>query len=458
MPSDPMKTLMPKNLPGSYRNLGRRRFRGRHLFFFLIFAGLLFVVYQKIYLPRVHGPVSSQIDVPEPLPVAEPVAEPPPPPASKAEVQDKYEIRHEVVLHGDSLEQVLQRSGISVEYAALWEKACKSTFGSSFKEDDELIFFLSRADNQPVKVIYTPSEGPPCMLRKASDGWECLSQESSAKGPVTSVWARYSENFYDSCIAGGLPASLIGSLADIFAYDVDFSSDLADGDKIAVSFQEQDVGGEDGKQFLILAAEMIVSGKSFQAFGFQLPDGSWDYFDEKGESLKKAFLKSPLSYRRMISPSTYKNVKPVLKIYRPRLGIDYAAPRGTPVSAVGDGVISVLNKNKSAVSIEIRHRGGYRSYYGHLSAYSRGLKRGVLVAQGEVIGSVGSSGNGKQYLDFHFYKDSRPVHFQSMEFPRARTIPRGLRAEFEKSRDSRLAALQGKAPVDQKQEVLSGSD
>lgn len=456
MSSDPMKRLMLGK--AGYPNPGRRRIRGRHLFVLLIAAGLLFGVYQKIYLPRVNIPASSQPDIPALPPAVEPVAEQAPAPSQKPEVQDKFEIRHQIALPGESIEQVLQRSDIPVDYVGQWEKACKSVPIGGIKEDDELIFFLNRADNQPVKVIFSPSEGPPCTLRKVMDGWECQFQESAPKGPVTSVLARYSENFYDSCIAGGLPAALVGNLADIFAYDVDFNSDLKDGDKFAVLFQEQDLGGEDGKQFLILAAEMMVSGKTFHAFGFQLPDGSWDYFDEKGASLKRAFLKGPLSYRRLLSPSTYKNMKPVLKIYRPHLGIDYAAPRGTPVSAIGDGVISVLSKNKSAVSIEVRHRGGFRSYYGHLSAYSRGLKRGTLVSQGEVIGSVGSGEKGKQYLDFHFYKDSKPVHFHSMEFPRAKTIPRGMRAEFEKTRDSRLTALQGKIPGGQKQEVMSGND
>ena len=362
------------------------------------------------------------------------------------------------MLAGESLEQVLERTDIAAGYAGLWEKACKSSSLSHIREDDELIFFLDRAGNQPVRVIFSPSEGPPCTVRKVQDEWECQFAESASKGPVTTVRGRYSENFYDSCVAGGLPAALIANFADIFAYDVDFNSDLKDGDTFAVVFQEQDMGGEEGKQFLILAAEVVVSGKSFQAFGFQLPDGSWDYFDEKGASLKRAFLKSPLSYRRLNAPSTYKNVKPILKIYRPHLGIDYSAPRGTPVSAVGDGVVFAVNKNRSGVSIEVRHRGGFRSYYGHLFAYSRGLKRGVLVSQGEVIGSIGSGGNGKQYLDFHFYKDSRPVHFQSMEFPRARIIPKGMRAEFEKSRDSRLALLEGKTSDGQRQDFLSGSD
>jgi murein DD-endopeptidase MepM/ murein hydrolase activator NlpD len=461
MSSDPMKKLMVKNPSGkpNYQLPGKRRVRGRHIFLLLLMGAVLFGIYEKVYLQR-DPPILPISEAPVNLPVP-PVPTLPEevisPPAQKAEVPDKFEIRHEVARSGETFEQVLERSDISIDYVSQWEKACKPVSISRIKENDELIFFVSRVDNQPVKIIYSPYDGPPYTLRKVMDGWDCQFQDSAAKGPVRTVQATYSENLYDSCIAGGLPAALVTNLADMFAYDIDFTSDLKDGDAFAVLFQEQDLGGEDGKQFLILAAEMSVSGKPFRAIGFQLPDGSWDYFDEKGASLKRAFLRTPLSYKRLLSPSAYKNTKPVLKIYRPHLGIDYAAPRGTPVSAIGDGVIFAVNKSGGkSLSIEVRHRGGYRSLYGHLSAVSRGLKRGTLVSQGEVIGSIGPNGSGKPFLDFHFYKDSKAVNFHTMEFPRAKTIPKGMRAEFEKTRDSSLAALQGKTP--QRQEVLSGRE
>src|SRR5208337_570709 len=141
------------------------------------------------------------------------------------------------------------------------------------------------------------------------------------------------------------------------------------------------------------------------------------------------------------------------------LGINYAAPRGTPVCAIGDGVVSAVRKNgHKALSIEIRHRGGYRSLYGNLSALSRGLTRGAPVSQGEVIGLVGSAGGGKAYLDFHLYKDGKPVNFQTVEFARSKTIPKTAVADFEKSRDFCEVALHGKTPDGQEHEPLSGGD
>ncbi|MGA2403936.1 MAG: peptidoglycan DD-metalloendopeptidase family protein [Syntrophobacteraceae bacterium] len=441
-----------------YKGSPKRRFRGRHLFIILLILGTGFGIYRKVAGPKAIAPQPGpaiEAAVSEPVDASPQTAAI----APKAETPDKFEIRHMVAHPGDTLAGILEASGIAGVYSKDLQKACKSAPLAQIKEDDELIFVLSRADGLPVKVIYSRFDGPSYTLRKNSTGWECLSEETAAVGRVKTVRGAYSESFYDSCLAGGLPAPLISSLADIFAYDVDFPADLKDGDSFSVFFQEHPIKSSEGKQFLILGAEMSVSGKVYQAFGFQLPDGSWDYFDAKGASLKRAFLRSPISYRPLLSPKASRNIKPVVKIHRTRLGINYAAPGGTPVNAIGDGVVSAIRKNgKKGLSIEIRHRGGYRSLYGNLSAYSRGLTRGALVSRAEVIGSVGSAGSGKAYLDFRFYKDGRPVNFQTAEFARSKIVPKTVVPEFEKSRDFCAAALHGGIPGGQEHEMLSGRD
>ena len=396
------------------------------------------------------APEKALVSTAETVTVAEPLRVETPPPAQNREPAGKFEVRHQTVRTGDSISRILQGFGISNEYVLEWETACKTSPFAQVREGDELIFLISREDRQPLRIIYSPPGGAPFSMRKSTEGWECRPHEAAQKTPVRTVRCRYAENFYDSCIAGGLPVSLISNLADIFSYDIDFTADFKDGDTFGVYFQEQEIQSTEGKQYLILAAEMSISGKVYQAFGFQSSEGSWEYFDPKGASLKKAFLKSPLSYRRLISPSAYKNVKPVLKIYRPHLGIDYAAPKGTPVSSIGDGVISSLNKKgKTALSIEIRHRGGYKSHYGHLSGYSRGLYRGSIVSEGEVIGTVGAGAGGKTFLDFSLNRSGKPVNFQTADFPRLLTVPKSARSEFEKTRDAYVAALGTATPKSQ---------
>ncbi len=460
MSFNPMKkhTVKTASVGTLYTVLPRRRFRGRHLFIILLILGTGFGTYRKVFWPKANR--SQQRPAIETA-VSEPVESPPHSPAaeSKAEPLDKFEIRHLIVHPGDTIGSILEASGISDADSKDWQKACKSAPLPQIKEDDELIFFLSRADGLPIKVIYSRSDGPSYTLRKSSTGWECMSEESAAGGPVKTVRGTYSENFYDSCIAGGLPAPLISSLADIFSYDIDFTADLKGGDSFCVLFQELPIKSSEGKQFLILGAEMRVSGKVYQAFGFQLPAGSWDYFDSKGASLKRAFLRSPINYRPLLSSKVNGSIKPAVKISRSRLGIDYSVPPGTSVSAVGDGVVSAIRKNgKKGLAIEIRHRGGYRSLYGNLSASSRGLTRGAPVFQAEVIGWVGSAGSGKAYLDFHLHKDAKPVNIQTAEFARSKTIPKPVIPEFEKSRDFCAAAMQGRIPDGREHELLSGGD
>lgn len=442
MPQDPLKKLVLKTIPGrpEHKATGIRRFRGRHLFMLLVIAGLAFAGYRQYFKPSPAPSVTAIISAPAKTAELDvpPLTEPAP---SREEASDTFELRHQVVRPGESLPMILAALGISGDQVRDWELACGSSPMASVNEGGEIFVFLSPGEKEPVRIINAAPGGDSFTMRKSSEGWECKPREPAPKTPVRTVACRYAENFYDSCISGGLPATLISPLADIFSYDVDFTSEFKDGDTFTVYFQEQDIEGSEGKQYLILAAEMNIAGKVYQAFGFQLPEGGWEYFDAKGASLKRAFLKGPISYRRLISPSTYKNVKPVLKIYRPHTGIDYAAPRGTPVSAIGDGVVSSLKtRGKSSITIEIRHRGGFKSVYGHLSAYSRGLQRGGIVSQGEVIGSVGP-GAGKTYLGFHFYRNGKPVNFHTTDFPRTLSIPKTSRQEFEKTRDTYLAAL-----------------
>ncbi len=449
---------MVKSLAGrtGHRISRNRRFRGRHLFILLVACLTVFFAYKKYHEQFSSRPERPPVAASE-QPSAEPAALGPNIAQPKPENPDKFEIRHQVIRSGDTVETILDHAEIPRELAGEWEKACKPAPLQRVHEGDELIFFLELPERHLSKVFYSGQNGAAYALRKTADGWECQSRGPSAKMPVKTVTCRYAENFYDSCIAGGLPASLVANLADIFAYDIDFSADLKDGDSFAVFFQEQEIEGKEGRQYLILAAEAVVSGKAFQAVGFLVPDEGWEYFDPKGNSLKRHFLKSPLSCRRMLSLSSYRNIKPVLKMYRPHLGIDYAAPKGTPVSSVADGVVTALyTKKRSAVQIEIRHRGGFKSVYGNLTGYSRSLKQGAIVSQGEVIGTAGSGATGKQFLDFHFYKNGKPANFQSIDFPRSISVPKAIRAEFEKTRDSYIAALQG--PTVQKIEMPSGRE
>jgi murein DD-endopeptidase MepM/ murein hydrolase activator NlpD len=202
---------------------------------------------------------------------------------------------------------------------------------------------------------------------------------------------------------------------------------------------------------------MVVGGRCFQAFYYTLPDGSQGYFDSKGNSLQKLFLKAPLSYTRISSTFTYRRFHPILKIYRPHLGIDYAAPTGTPVCSLGDGTITYLGRRGGfGRFIAVRHNRHYKTTYGHLSRFAKGLHSGSRVTRGEVIGYVGSSGMATgPHLDFRFYRDGRPINFLKTEFPHARSIPKRLWTDFQHKYQTCLAALHGNQFADSRSAVMA---
>lgn len=434
-----------------------RRFRGRHLFVILLILGVAFGSYKKLYhrkASQLKKTAAVEALAPQPEATGKTSS-----PAPRPDPPEKVEIRRLTVRHGDTLGGILGSSGIPGIYAAEWNDACKSAPFAEIKEDDELIFVLSPVNGLPVKVIYSRPDGSSHTLRKNAKGWECRSGETGLRETVKTVRGVCSDNFYDCAAALGLPSPLVSNLAEVFSYDADLTSDLKDGDSFSVLFQESPIQSSEGKQFLILGAEMSISGKVYQAFGFQLPDGSWDYFDAKGCSLKRAFLRSPINCRILQSAKGSGNIKPVTKIQRTHLEIDYTAPKGAAVGAIGDGVVSAVSKNgKRGFSVEIRHRGGYKSLYGNLSSLSRGVARGAPVSQAEAIGSMGSAANGKTYLHFRLYKDGKPVNIQTAEFARSKFVPKATVPEFEKSRDFCMSVLHGKAPDGQKHEMLSGRD
>ena len=157
------------------------------------------------------------------------------------------------------------------------------------------------------------------------------------------------------------------------------------------------------------------------------------YFDADGKSLKKAFLKAPLNYKRISSRFTYARKHPIYKVVRPHTGVDYAAPAGTPVVSIGDGtVIFKAYKGGGGNTVKIRHNSSYTTAYLHLQGYAKGLQVGQHVRQGEVIGYVGSTGSSTgPHLDFRVWKDGTPVDPLKMISPPSEPVSKNYQAEFD---------------------------
>lgn len=252
------------------------------------------------------------------------------------------------------------------------------------------------------------------------------------------------DNLIASIGEGGRGLMLALQLSDIFAWDIDFNTDLRKGDVFRIVVEGDYLGGELRKFGSVLSAEFVNAGETYRAYRYE-HDGVAGYYDEKGRSLRKTFLKAPLNFRRISSGFSNSRFHPILKTYRPHHGIDYAAPVWTPVSAVGDGTVVFAGYRRGyGKLVEIKHRNGYRTLYGHLSKFGDGTRNRAKVRQGEVIGYVGSSGlSTGPHLHFEMRINNRPVNPLRVKSPRNESIPDSLMVDFRKFRksmDSQLAA------------------
>ena len=226
----------------------------------------------------------------------------------------------------------------------------------------------------------------------------------------------------DMTEAGASPY-LILKLSDIYAWTVDFFG-LHEGDRFRMVYGQTLCEGDIISVDTVYYALFSRDGKDVPAILYDQGDGGNKYWNEKGESLKKAFLKAPLQFTRISSGFSYARRHPVTGKIRPHTAVDYAAPTGTPVMSIGDGtVLSVGWAGGGGNTVKIRHNSSYVTSYMHLSRYAKGLKAGQHVHQGQVIGYVGATGTATgPHLDFRVYKDGTAINPLKMESPSADPI------------------------------------
>ena len=230
-------------------------------------------------------------------------------------------------------------------------------------------------------------------------------------------------SLWNDMLAAGVSPLMISELADIYAWTVDFFG-LQKGDCFKVLYEQRMCEGDVIGISAIPYAVFIRDGKQLQAIMFDQGDGGNRYWNEKGESMKKAFLKAPLKFTRISSGFTYHRKHPVHGDVRAHTAVDYAAPTGTPVMSIGDGtVISKGWAGGGGNTVKIRHNSVYTTSYMHLSRYASGLKVGDRVHQGQVIGYVGMTGTATgPHLDVRVWKNGTPIHPLTMESPSAEPI------------------------------------
>lgn len=286
---------------------------------------------------------------------------------------------------------------------------------------------------RPYHVFEEPSSGQPRYFVYETTPVDYVVLDLQQPGtvrhgqkPVQTIQRRaegtISSSLYQTLADGGINPQLAFDLSEVFAWQIDFYR-IQKGDRFEVVYQERLVDGKPVGLGKILAARFTHRGDAFYGFYFE-QDGRGEYFDEKGQSLRKALLKAPLQYRRISSRYTKRRFHPVQKRWKAHLGTDYAAAPGTPVRAVGDGVVLEAGYTRyNGNWIKIRHNGTYTTGYLHLSRIDADVRKGERVEQGQVIGYVGSTGLATgPHLCYRFWKNGRQIDPLQEELPSSEPV------------------------------------
>ena len=280
--------------------------------------------------------------------------------------------------------------------------------------------------------------------------------------PVT-IDRRYAEvtiknSLWVDMTDAGVSPLLVGELSEIYAWTVDFFG-LQKGDRFKVLYEEKVCDGEVIAIDTVRYAEFSHAGQDFPMVMYNAGDGGNIWWNEKGESMRKAFLKAPLKFSRISSGFSYSRKHPVTRKVQPHTGVDYAAPTGTPVMSIGDGVVtSMKNEGAGGNTVRITHNSVYKTAYLHLSKYGPGLKVGQRVRQGQVIGYVGSTGRSTgPHLDFRVWKNGTPINPLKMDSPPAEPLKAEYMPAFEaayKECKARIDTIQAASAVRRLFELL----
>ncbi len=249
------------------------------------------------------------------------------------------------------------------------------------------------------------------------------------------------ESLYMTLINQDIHPTVANRMADVFAWQIDFSR-LQKGDSFRIVFEEQYVGDHLFDIGEVTAARFVHMNEDYYAFHYQNGDVD-EHYDETGKSLRKAFLIAPVEYKRISSGFTYRRFHPVQKRYKAHLGTDYAADPGTPIMATGDGVVTEARYGQyNGNYVKIRHNGTYTTQYLHMQKIKTGIRPGVRVKQGDIIGFVGSTGLATgPHVCYRFWKGGEQVDHRREKIPSVGPIPTQYFADFSVQRDDMMMAL-----------------
>ena len=319
-----------------------------------------------------------------------------------------------------------------------------------------LSFRQGPADSFPSRITVRSAPEHRVSFQRVADHWDSAVEPIQWRPERVRIEGAIDNSLYEALDAqvgdDQLDAAdrqrLAWDLADVYAWQVDFTRDIQAGDRFQVLFER--LVSEDGEVRFgrVLASDLTMSGKSLTAFRYE-GEGRPAFYDAEGNSLRRAFLRAPVQFRRISSTFARARFHPVLGITRRHEGTDYAAAPGTPVMAAGDGVVLRAGRAGGYGNlIEIRHRSGITTRYGHLRGFARSIRAGARVQQGQTIGYVGSTGLASgPHLHYEFRVNGIAKDARRVELGNGAPISPGQRAAFELERDRLMLLLHPRSAV-----------
>ncbi|MCD6526094.1 MAG: peptidoglycan DD-metalloendopeptidase family protein [Desulfuromonas sp.] len=380
-----------------------RRQRKQNTMLFLILASAALVIF---FLVRTSEPdrIASQPDSAIPAPTA--FREP----APEQVIQIQRETICQAVQPGDTITAILGHYFSPSEILVIARESqnvfplCNLCAGHPYRIEIENENFVS--------FYYDINREDQLIIHQEQGEFSIERQPIPYTVEVEAIGGVINSSLFSTVARLGESSELAAELMNIFAWDIDFIRDIRQGDYFTALVEKRYRDGNLAGYGNLLAAEFNNNNQSFFAFHFDNGVSDSGYFNEDGKSLRKAFLKAPLSYTRISSGYTKRRFHPVLNRWKPHLAIDYAAPTGTPIKAVADGTITQKSYDKNnGNKIRLRHPNNYETTYIHMCKFARGMKKGKRVHQGDVIGYVGMTGLATgPHLDFRVFHNGKAIN------------------------------------------------
>ena len=302
---------------------------------------------------------------------------------------------HVHVRRGDTLASLLAARGVGVSEARLWVAAAATVYDlRRLAPRRGLTLRFDRATHTLEAVRYEIDDRSLLVLERTQDGIHAERAPLPYFTEVKGVAGRIERGLREDATGAGVPPRVVSELADIFGWDFDLETDLRPGDEFRVLYENTRQAGEAvAEPGTVIGAEVTTRGRDLTAVFFEDEDGHGAYYQPSGEALSREFLRYPVEFTEITSPFSLLRPHPILRRRRPHLGVDFAAPPGTPVRAVASGTVTEAGwVHQLGRSVRIEHPVGVTSVYGHLLRIADGVQEGTSVERGQVIGYVGSSG------------------------------------------------------------------